>query len=309
MFPAALWQHGYAPVLMLLVFAIGSALLWLPLLSRIRINRMSRIGAWRGKRSRFRESPIVRRREEVPFELLSPRTRAYLERAKLAGFDESWTYSRFQLLQAGAAGLLGVLVLLQRIYQAGLVLSAAEFSVRTVLLAGFAALAGWWLPELALIGIASRTRSRYLTEISMLAERLALCINENADLRDVLLRASRPLVLLRPAILELAAMWGKNQQEAIERFKEAVGITEVFPLVNALYALSRAETKDVVQVLREQAKSIEATLEADIARRIENAPIWISFYIMIPFACVVLLFLYPWLVTVQTQLWSSYSIS
>ena len=307
MHPEWFWRNGWIPPLLFAVFLAGGALFWFTCLGRIRFTRMSRVGLWRGKRGRIPQSPVLRKREKA-FDENPLRVRTFLERAKLAGLDESWTHSRFQAVQAIAAGLFGILALLYRVVPAAAA-PGGGLPVKALLFAGLAALLGWWLPELALVGFASRARSRYLSEISMLAERLALCINENADLRDVLLRASRPLVLLRPCILELAAMWGKNQQEAIERFKDAVGITEVFPLVNALYALSRAETKDVVRVLREQAKSIEATLEADIARKIENAPIWISFYIMIPFACVVLLFLYPWLITVQTQLWSTYSIS
>lgn len=303
----ALYRQTPVPLALFLLFLCGSALLWLPPVTRIRFNRMGRIGTLKSRLAHSRESPAIGLKED-PTENLSARGRTYMERARLSGIGISWTYKRFLLLQAGTALFFGFLLLLAKESRNGFIPSGQALSGRMLALGGIGGLIGWWMPELFLMGSASRTRSRYLLEISKLAERLALCVNENADIRDVLLRASRPLVLLKPAILELAAMWGKNQQEAIWRFKEAVGITEVFPLVNALYALSRAETKDVVKVLKEQARSIEATLESDIARRMENAPIWISFSIMVPFSCVVLLFLYPWLITVQTQLWSSYTI-
>ncbi|WP_058304031.1 hypothetical protein [Gorillibacterium timonense] len=303
----ALWRLSPVPLVLFVLFLCGSALFWLPLVSGVRINRMSRIGTLKSRLAHARESPASLMKGE-PTDKLSASSRAYLDRARLAGIGVSWSYKRFQLLKVGTALFLGAMTVLLREAQNGFVLSGQALTGKALAIGIIGGSIGWWLPDLLLLVFASRARSRYLFEISKLAERLALCVSENADIRDVLLRASRPLVLLKPHILELAAMWGKNQQEAIWRFKEAVGISEVFPLVNALYALSRAETKDVVKVLQEQARSIEATLESDVARRLENAPIWISFYIMIPFSCVVLLFLYPWLITVQTQLWSNYSI-
>ncbi|MEO3944990.1 hypothetical protein [Gorillibacterium sp. CAU 1737] len=303
----AAWTQSSLPAALLILFIAGAALLWLPLVSRFRINRMSRLGMLKGKLWNARESPSAK--AAGPETEASPRARAYRDRARLAGLDPGWTLQRFQLLKLAVAVMMGLLLLVLREAREGFALTSSLGTSRTLLGGVGFSFMGWWLPELCLYFLASRSKSRYLLEIAKLAERLALCVTENADIRDVLLRAARPLVLLKPPILELATMWGKNQQQAIERFQEAVGITEVFPLVNALHALSRAEAEDVVKVLQEQTKSIEATLESDIARRLENAPIWISFCIMVPFSCVVLLFLYPWVVTVQTQLWSTYSLS
>jgi len=119
--------------------------------------------------------------------------------------------------------------------------------------------------------------------------------------------AGRPLRLLKPHLQRLAAQWGNDQREAIWAFKDAVGISEAYPLVNAFAAVSRAKSADVKRLLREHSKSIDATLEAELSKRIENAPIWISFYIMIPFLVCLVLFVYPWMVTVLEQLTVSFT--
>lgn len=231
-----------------------------------------------------------------------------MERARIAGLGPEWSFRRFRLLQGGVALLLALLVLLiqeSRIGPGypGLTL---PFLRNLAIVLTLAASLGWGLPVWFLMAFAAQARSRYLAEIAKLSGRLALCVSEHADTRDILQRAGRTLPLLGPHIQELAAMWGKNQQAAIWRFKEAIGISEVFPLVNALYAISKADGKDVVKVLMEQTRSIDATLESDVNRRIENAPLWISFYIMIPFTFVVVLFLYPWVITITDQLTNAY---
>ncbi|MBC8079087.1 MAG: hypothetical protein H7X86_01995 [Gorillibacterium sp.] len=293
-------------ILLFILFITGSALFWLPFVGRIKFSRMSRLSLLVQKQ-KLRIKPNLKLNSDN-LENMSPKERTYIERSRLAGIGVGWTYRHFYFLRGvTAAAFLMLAILFWEISSGG--------DLSTLTMKGWVkvfgewvlvALIGWWIPVWFLIGFAAQARSRYLLEIAKLSERLALCVNEKADTRDILLRAGRTLVLLKPHIQELAAMWGKNQQAAIWRFKEAIGISEVFPLVNALYAISKAEAKDVVKVLQEQTKSIDATLESDINRRIENAPVWISFYIMIPFSCVVLLFLYPWVITIQSQLMNVY---
>ncbi|MCL6457956.1 MAG: hypothetical protein K6T85_08115 [Gorillibacterium sp.] len=299
--------RNVGPFLFLVIFICGSAMLWLPLAGRIHFSRMNRLSLLIHKQKSYRKEPNLELNGDL-FESKSPQERKYIERSRIAGMDPAWTYRHFCFIRGITALVFLILTTLFWELTSGVDRSLLTWKGGGKAFGEWAlvALIGWWIPAWFLIGFAAQARSRYLMEIAKLSERLALCVNEKADTRDILLRAGRTLVLLKPHIQELAAMWGKNQHVAIWRFKEAIGISEVFPLVNALYAISRAEEKDVVKVLQEQTRSIDATLESDINRRIENAPVWISFYIMIPFSCVVLLFLYPWIVTIQSQLMNVY---
>lgn len=293
-------------LLLTAVFALGFMLLYWPLASRIRFSRMSRLALLTQKHRRKRRAAPELAHD--PFAGKRQKERIYMERARIAGLGPEWSYRRFRMLQGGVAAMLGLIALLflESRVGAGYPGLTLPFLRNLTILMTVAASLGWGLPAWFLMAFAAQAHSRYLAEIAKLSGRLALCVSEHADTRDILLRAGRTLPLLGPHIQELAAMWSKNQQAAIWRFKEAIGISEVFPLVNALYAISRAEGKDVVKVLIEQTKSIDATLESDVNRRIENAPLWISFYIMIPFTFVVVLFLYPWVITISNQLMNVY---
>src|SRR5690606_37361431 len=86
-------------------------------------------------------------------------------------------------------------------------------------------------PDLALAALAAQRRERVLMEISKFSHRMSICLSDQSDLRELILRAGRPLRLLRPHLQRLAAQWGNDQREAILAFKDAVGISEAYPLV------------------------------------------------------------------------------
>ncbi len=291
--------------LLMTVFIIGSGMVWFVLLSFIRLNRTSRLSLLveRARQKNLNKS------EQAKIDLvLSPKERAFISKARLAGLPREVTLSHFKGFQFIVTLLLIVIFFLSQVPNA-VVMQLMSISnwVLLGLKLGVAGLVIWFMPVIFLSAMANSKKTQLLMEISKLSNRLSLCVTESADVRDMILRAARPLKLIRPHIQELAALWGKDQRAAIWQFKESVGITEIFPLVNALLAISEADSKDVVLVLHEQTKSIDATLESEVNKRIENAPIWISFYIMIPFAVILFLFLYPWVVTVSKQLLTSFS--
>ncbi|SDI97403.1 hypothetical protein [Paenibacillus naphthalenovorans] len=287
------------------LFTGGSALLWFTLLGRLRmgLGRANRL-ALMLERVKRRERDVLAMEKEIE----NPRARDFAEKARLAGLPSDWSYNRFLVLRAGMAlSLLSLGLAAQLTNPEGIIYGQSTGSWIWLLLKGGACIAvGWWMPMLFVLASASRRRGEYLMEIAKLAERLSVCVSDKADIRDMLIRAGRPLKLLSPHLQELTVMWGRDRRAAIWRFKESVGISEVFPLVNALEAISQADAREVAQVLKEQTAGIETTLAAEINRKIENAPVWISFYIMIPFGMIVLLFLYPWVITISEQLMTSF---
>ncbi|CAG7628439.1 hypothetical protein PAESOLCIP111_03019 [Paenibacillus solanacearum] len=283
-------------LLFVCLFATGSAMLWLSLAGTFRYGRTSRLAMLLERaRSADRISWLHDKRQKSRE---GTRERAFREKAKLAGLPAEMSYAQFQLLRLAVA--FGLLLI-------GLwTMPAGGIDLTMLLRILTAGVFGWFIPVLYVLTAAARRRTGYMIEIAKLSHRLSVCVSDKADIRELLIRASRTLKLLRPHVQELTVLWGKDQRAAIWRFKEAVGISEVFPLVNALEAISQADSKAVVTVLKQQTAGIEATLSSEINRKIENAPIWISFYIMIPFSIIVILFLYPWVVTISSQLLSSF---
>ncbi|WP_274361868.1 hypothetical protein [Paenibacillus thermotolerans] len=282
-------------------FAAGAGLVWGTLLLPLVRSRRDPI---RALIERFRQ--IKPAGAELPITPMSPKELQFLERARLSGV--TWSYRAYRQLRLGmaAAGCyLSLAVLLPGIGAFGRV-SLYEV-VRLLVISGFAGFALWNAPIWLMSVLAAQRRGRCLAEISKFSHRLAICVTDKNDIREMILRAGRPLRILKPHIQKLAAQWGKDQREAIMDFKDAVGISEVYPLVNAFMAISTAKSADVSRILLEHSKSIDSTLEAEMNKRIENAPLWISFYIMIPFFVCLFLFVYPWVLTVLEQLTVSFS--
>jgi len=281
------------------LFALGAFVLWTSLLAPLARARKHTVRAlieryWR--REREREDDI-----EAAFPEVSVDERTFLEKARLAGVG--WTYRGYRWGRIGAAGAGAYLWLAATLPNAAGFAGAARSVVGAVAVAGL----GWLGPAAAIAALAARRRGLVLAELSKFAHRLSICMTDQTDMRELILRAGRPLRVLKPALQQLAAQWGNDQREAILTFKDAVGISEAFPLVNAFAAVSRAKSKDVKRLLAEHSKSIDATLEAELSKRIENAPVWISFYIMVPFLVCLALFVYPWMRTVLEQLTVSFT--
>jgi hypothetical protein len=173
---------------------------------------------------------------------------------------------------------------------------------KVLFLTGACGALGWISPAAYLHIRTSQRRTQLRYELSKFSHRLYICVTDKADLREMIIRASRPLHRLRPHIQKLVAQWSHDQRMALETFKEEIGISEVYPLVNALMALSRAHVADVGKLLREHSRSLDETLHAEWNGKVENAPIWISLYVMVPFFICLLLFIYPWMMTVMEQL-------
>jgi hypothetical protein len=279
-------------------FAVGSGMVWIVILSPFARTRYDPI---REMVERFRRRTRLTDVESSLLPVLSAKERAFLEKARLSGVR--WTYRQYRRFRIGAvlAGIyLSLAFMLPRLGGGGGVALSAVVSLAVV--CGLAGVVCWYVPEWVMIISAAGRRAQCLAEISKFAHRLSICVTNNADIREMILRAGRPLKLLRPHIQQLAAQWGKDQREAIMAFKDGVGISEVYPLVNAFMAISAAKSSDISRLLVEHSKSIDSTLEAEINKRNENAPIWISFYIMIPFIVCLVLFVYPWVLTVLEQL-------
>jgi hypothetical protein len=162
------------------------------------------------------------------------------------------------------------------------------------------------IPDVVLALIAKRRKTILLFEISRLSHRLTLCITEKSELREVILRAGRTLKVLQPYLHELSVQWNKNQYEAIHQLGSKVGLTEMYPLVNTLVAVSYVERGEVARMLEQQVSNIDKTLEHEIQKKIENAPLLIIFLIMIPFLVVFVLMIYPWIAYLTDQLSTSF---
>lgn len=300
------WNYGFKGIL-ILCFAAGALFFWMPLLSNIRFTRNNRLARLLEDLRKPDDAQSFYQRlsddENMPI-----KTRNYYERARLAGLPHTLTYTWFQFIRTIMAAIFILFAFMSQVRSINVLLNLNLGSYFFILLLMLAAgLLGYWLPFIMVMVTANGKKTEYLMEIAKLSQRLQLCVNEKSDIRETFLMASRPLKLLKPHIQEMAAAWGNNQRGAIERFKDSVGISEVYPLVNALISLSETEAKEIVQVLKSEAENIDATLESDVNRRIENAPVFISFYIMIPFMIDVALFLYPWLTSISTQISTSFT--
>lgn len=241
---------------------------------------------------------------------LSDAKRRFLEYRHISGISSTLSYFRFVFIRIFLLLFLVLLVCFINIPQ----LQAIQIlTIKTKLWILFqmltAAVIGYFIPLLYLKFKSDQKRTEYLLEISDFSHRLTIVMNDETDLRDVIIRASRSTILLKPALHDLIAYWTKDQVEAIWRFKESVGITEIYPLVNALLALSRADKKEIIQVLAEQTKAIDNALENQIKEKLENAPLWLTIVALIPFSSSGILYAYPWLVTAIEQMSVSFSIN
>jgi hypothetical protein len=289
----------------IVAFTIGTALFLFVLLTKFRVSRTSKISMFFERiRAKEKEKGF---QKELNRKELSFKERAFAERARFAGLPSSFTYNYYMITRLTIACALVFLLLIAQVSNAYMltVMSTGSWISLVLKLSAIGSI-GWFIPSFFIRIQASDRRSKILLEIAKFSHRLSICVSEKADIREVIMRAGRPLKILKPDLFELAAMWGKDQRYAIMRFKDSVGITEIFPLVNALNAISEADSKDVAEVLRDQTKSIDSTLESDFQRKLENAPILISFYIMIPFFVVLVLYIYPWIITISTQLLQSF---
>lgn len=285
------------------IFVCGSGLAWGALLSLLLRRMRVRVGVGQDTIRTLVERYWHRDREgelTLAFPDRSPGERVFLERARMAGVG--WSYRSYRLGRWLCA--LAGIYLFAAFSLSG---SGTPGVLQLMLGASLAGWMGWLAPTVAIAMLAARRRGQLLSEISKFAHRLSICVTEHTDVRELILRSGRPLRLLRPAIQQLAAQWGNDQREAILAFRDTVGISEIYPLVNAFASISRAKPADVRRLLIEHSRSIDASLEADLTKRIENAPVWISFYIMIPFLVCLLLFVYPWMLTVLEQLAVSFT--
>jgi len=274
------------------MFTAGAGLVWGSLLAPLgRVRRDSVMALV----ERFWRRGTV---DELEFPEMEPREKRFIEQARLAGVG--WTYRQYCAVRWFAVA--AVLYIFLAAVVPGALREGGAAWLRAVLLGTSLSMLAWHAPAWYIAISASQRRALMLREISKFAHRMSVCITEHTDLRELILRAGRPLVLLKPHIQKLAAQWGNDQREAILAFKDGIGFSEGYPLVNALVSLSRAKPADVGRLLAEHSRSIDATLESELAKRIENAPVWISFYVMIPFIVCLVLFVYPWLLTVLEQL-------
>lgn len=283
----------------LLIFILGAGILILLLLTAF--------GRW-SKDSFFLlqiKKSINKQKESITQKkTTSYRDQKYYEHAKLVKWAANISRDSFYFIQMFSSFAGGAFFISTKLPQIGSMDFTERINFAIFLVA--VCFLFFMLPKWLLIAEARKSRMAYLMEISLFAERLALCVTDKAEIRETILRAGRPLKLLYPHIQELAEKWQVNQKEAIWSFQNSVGVSEVFALVNALDNISKASPQDIVKVLKDQAASIESTLESDVNRKIENAPITLSFYIMIPFAVGLIIFIYPWVVQVSGLLNSSF---
>jgi hypothetical protein len=225
------------------------------------------------------------------------------ERLKLAGDPWGLSVFRYQAIKLS-------LILIWTLYWASIgfmrVSLSGGFADAPIIPYTFGIIVIWIVPDIVLALLAKRRKTIILFEISRLSHRLTLCITEKSELREVILRAGRTLKVLQPYLHELSVQWNKNQYEAILQLGSKVGLTEMYPLVNTLVAVSHVERGEVARMLEQQVSNIDKTLEHEIQKKIENAPLLIIFLIMIPFLVVFVLMIYPWIAYLSDQLSTSF---
>jgi hypothetical protein len=283
------------------LFVIGISIIVWCFIRGLKLSRIGRLAHLR----HFRIKPKWQRwldkwRES---EELTKSGRQLKEKLKLAGHPWGLTVFRFQGIKFGLCFMITIcyvmLISLRFMVHRSLVDVSLFHYLIIVLLV-------WFIPNLILSIIARRRKTVILFEISRFSHRLTLCITERSELREVIMRAGRTLRVLKPYLQELSVQWNKNQYEAILHFGRQVGLSEIYPLVNTLVAVSHVESSEVAKMLEQQVDSIDKTLEHEIQRKIENAPLLIIFLIMIPFLVVFILMIYPWVAYLSNQLSTSF---
>jgi hypothetical protein len=284
------------------LFSVGLGLILLNLIRGLNLSRVSRVAHLRRYRIKSRWQLWLghwREREE-----LTASGRKLKELLKLSGNPMGMTVFRFQVLKLCMLLIwtfyLGSFYVLRLIESTGGIIGIPiiPFTIGVLIV--------WFVPDLVLMLLARRRKTIILFEISRLSHRLSLCITEKSELREVIQRAGRTLTVLKPYLHELSVQWNKNQYEAIQQLGRKVGLTEIYPLVNTLVAVSHVDRGEVAHMLEQQVSNIDKTLEHEIQKKIENAPLLIIFLIMIPFLVVFVLMIYPWIAYLSDQLSTSF---
>ncbi|MCD1257224.1 hypothetical protein B5M42_000045 [Paenibacillus athensensis] len=225
------------------------------------------------------------------------------QRLHLAGYPLGLTVFAYNLVKMGLFLLVTSFFIVDFIYRFRVSHNLLDFRFFSY---AFAVTSVLLMPDLLLALRARSRKTQLLFEISKLSHRLTMCMSNKSDLRETILRASRTLVLLKPYINELSTNWNTGQEAAILEFGRQVGITEVYPLVNTLLAISTVEVTEIADMLEQQVDSIDKSLDFEIQKKIENAPLGIIFLIIIPFFIVLVLMIYPWMTYLSEQLTGSF---
>jgi hypothetical protein len=283
------------------LFVIGMSIIVLCFIRGLNLTRMGRLAHLR----RYRMKPKWQRwldnwRES---EELTKSGRQLKEKLKLAGHPWGLTVFRFQGIKFSLCIMITICYVMLISIRFLVNRSLIDFPLFQYLIL---VLLVWFIPDLILSILARRRKTIILFEISRFSHRLTLCITERSELREVIMRAGRTLRVLKPYIQELSVQWNKNQYEAILHFGRQVGLSEIYPLVNTLVAVSHVESGEVAKMLEQQVSNIDKTLEHEIQKKIENAPLLIIFLIMIPFLVVFILMIYPWVAYLSNQLSTSF---
>ena len=287
------------------LFSMGILMIAWKLVGGMLSTRRTRLAALRNLRIKPKWMAFLHRMRES--EERTPSGIKLKAKLKLAGSPWGITVIHYQLFKLSfflfVTGCLIILILGKLSVNLGALQSVlAPYLIRYMIVVAV----GWFLPDLWISIIANRRKTLLLFEISKLSHRLVLCITDKMELREVILRAGRTLTVLKPYLNEMSLNWHKNQHEAILTLGHQVGITEIYPLVNTLTAVSNVESSEVAKMLEQQIDNIDKTLEHEIQKKIENAPLYIVFLIMVPFFVVFVLMIYPWIVYLTDQLSTSF---
>ncbi|MEX2461003.1 MAG: hypothetical protein WD469_06825 [Paenibacillaceae bacterium] len=279
----------------------GIALIVFTFITSLKLTRIGRLGKYQRYRPKSKWQQWLERWRES--EEATSSGRKLKERLKLAGDPWGLSVFRYQSIKLGLIlGWIfywGCLWFMRMSLGGGLAgVQIFPFMLGVIVI--------WFVPDLALTILAKRRKTILLFEIARLSHRLTLCITEKSELREVILRAGRTLKVLKPYLHELSVQWNTNQYEAILQLGHKVGLTEIYPLVNTLVAVSHVERGEVALMLEQQVNNIDKTLEYEIQKKIENAPLLIIFLIMIPFLVVFVLMIYPWIAYLSDQLSTSF---
>lgn len=155
-------------------------------------------------------------------------------------------------------------------------------------------IAMYFLPDYGLQYLAFKRKILLSKEIAKFTHRLMVNISDDYSIYYAIKRAGRTLHYLKPYVDEMLQDWLEDSQTAIRKFRDAVGIPEIYPITNTLEATSRAPETNIVELFNQQIRNIDRKRDLDVNKEIEAAPVKAMFIVMIPFLVVIVLILLPW---------------
>ncbi|MGU3473160.1 hypothetical protein ACLBWT_18680 [Paenibacillus sp. D51F] len=272
-----------------ILFALGVALVVIPVLASIKIKKRLRLPA-----ARFRRKQNFHDLYQSLIQKENTKKGNYkiARQLKTAGHPYGMQVFHFRLLQMllpiGIAIVLIGMYCLKSAMNDGYTTSFPLIGFILFVILFYAA------PSLLLMFFAHKRREILAYEIVQFSHRLVVCITDKIPLYYAIRRAGRTSKVLKPYVDEMLIDWMDNPREAINRFGDHVGINEVLPVTNTLLASWNAPQDKIIELFHQQIRNIDTMRDFHVKKKIEASPLRVTFVIMIPFIVACILTMLPW---------------